>query len=189
MAKRLPEQPDPVVDRRRVFEGRIIRVEVRTIEGENGTRYRREVVLHPGAAAILTELPEGTFLWVRQYRDAVGEALLEVPAGTLEPGEDPAECARREVEEETGRPVADLQPLGAIWASPGFVRERIHLFYARVDRGTTDAVADPDERIETVVLSATEIERRIASGEIADAKSLACWLRFRLMRDEKGWPG
>jgi len=176
------------VDRQIVFEGRIIRVEVRTLEGENGVLFRREVVVHPGAAAVLTELPDGRFLWVHQYREAVGEALLEVPAGTLEEGEEPAACARREVEEETGRHVAELKSLGAIWASPGFVRERIHLFYARVDDGSTDAVADADERIETEALTAEEVERRIAEGEIADGKSLACWLRYRLLMG-RGLPG
>jgi len=188
MSRRLPEQPDPVVDRQVVFEGRLIRVEVRTLAGENGLFFRREVVLHPGAAAVLTERPDGAYLWVRQYREAVGEPLLEVPAGTLEEGEDPAACARREVEEETGRRVAVLKPLGTIWTSPGFVRERIHLFYARLDDRPADAVADPDERIETVALSAEAIEQRIAEGTIADGKSLACWLRYRLLR-ERGWPG
>ena len=119
-----PDSTDPPPDRREVFRGRLISVEV--WEG----RYR-EVVHHPGACAAVA-LHGDDVLLVRQLRDAVGERLLEIPAGTRDvEGEEPAACAAREVLEETGYRVTSIEPLGRILTSPGFCDEEIELFWAR----------------------------------------------------------
>ena len=174
-----------LVDAETVFTGRRIRVEVQTVEMDDGARSTREVVHHPGAAAILCERPDGRFVLVEQYRRAVGAVLIEVVAGCLEPGEDPADCARREVEEETGHRVAQLVPLGAVFASPGFVTEALHLFYAKLDPTAGGQKLDSDERVKVRTFRAGEIEAMIADGRIRDSKTLCCWLRFRL-RNGKG---
>jgi ADP-ribose pyrophosphatase len=165
-----------------VFQGRLIRVELQTVDMGGGKSATREVVRHPGAAAILAELPDGRFVWVEQYRRAVGLRLVEVVAGTLEPGEAPAVCARREVEEETGYKVAELIPLGMVYASPGFVSEALHLFYARLDGACGAQCLDTDERVRPLLLTAGEIDAMIADGRIVDSKSLCCWLRDRMRR-------
>ncbi len=167
---------------RTVFTGRRIRVEVQTVEMENGSTATREVVHHPGAAAILAELPDGRFVLVEQFRRAVGERLLEVVAGCLEPGEEPAACARREVEEETGYKAVELIALGTVFASPGFVTEALHLFYARLDPAAGAQQLDTDERVKVHVLGADEIEAMMRDGRIRDSKSLCCWMLDRMRR-------
>jgi ADP-ribose pyrophosphatase len=180
-------QPDAVPEERltgvrTVFTGRRIRVEVQSVEMENGHRAEREVVHHPGAAAILAELPDGRFVLVEQFRRAVGDRLIEVVAGCLEPGEEPSVCARREVEEETGYKVAELIPLGKVFASPGFVSEALHLFYALLDPAGGAQALDTDERVQIRIYGADEIEALIASGGIQDSKTLCCWLLDRMRR-------
>lgn len=129
-----------------------------------------DLLKHPGAAAILPFLPDGRVLLIRQYRHAVGGDLIEVPAGKLDPGETPIACAARELEEETGQRAGRIEPLGAIWPSPGFTDERIHLFVAHELVATTQRL-DDDELIELVPMDFAEALRRVHSGEIADAKS------------------
>jgi ADP-ribose pyrophosphatase len=151
--------PDDEPARRTVFAGRLISVEV--VEG----RYR-EIVHHPGACAAVA-LHGDDVLLVRQLREAVGERLLEVPAGTRDvEGEDPADCAAREITEETGYRVAGIEPLGRVFTSPGFTDEAIDLFLAR---------AEPDGRgedeIEVVRMPFTEAVRAVHDGRIRDAKS------------------
>jgi ADP-ribose pyrophosphatase len=165
---------------RTVFTGKRIRVEVQTVEMDNGTLASREVVHHPGAAAILAELPDGRFVLVEQFRRAVGERLIEVVAGCLEPGEAAIDCARREVEEETGYKAAELIPLGTVYASPGFVSEALHLFYARLDPAGGAQCLDTDERVKVLPFTADEIQTMIADGRIRDSKTLCCWLLHRL---------
>ncbi len=176
----IPEER--LVGVRPVFTGRRIRVEVQTVEMDNGKRAEREVVHHPGAAAILAELPDGRFVLVEQFRRAVGERLIEVVAGCLEPGEAAIECARREVEEETGYRAAELIPLGKVFASPGFVSEALHLFYARLDPVRGAQALDEDERVGVRLYGAAEIEALIAGGGIRDSKTLCCWLLDRMRR-------
>ena len=183
----MTDQPTSLPDERlreskTVFTGRLLRVEVCSVELPDGRRTTREVVRHPGAAAALAELPDGRFVLVEQYRFAVERRLIEVVAGLLEPGEDPADCARREVEEETGYTVRDLVPLGRIWSSAGFAAEALHLFYAKLDGAAGRQALDPDERVRPVILEADRIEAMMAGGDIADGKTLACWLLNKLRR-------
>ena len=104
--------------------------------------------------------------------------MVEVIAGTLHPGEDPAACARREVEEETSHRAVDMRRLGSIYPSPGYVDEEIHVFAARVAPADNPREPDEDERVEPVVLTTEEVRRKVRDNDIRDAKTLAAWHMF-----------
>jgi ADP-ribose pyrophosphatase len=160
----------------RVFDGRVVRVRVERVRLPNGNEAEIEVVRHGGAAAIVPVLDAGEVLLVRQYRHAIGDWLLEVPAGKLDPGEGPEACARREVEEETGFRAGELRPLGWIWTTPGFSDEKIWLYLAT---GLTVArqALQADEALSVERLALSEAARRAADGEIVDGKSVCALLR------------
>ena len=158
-----------------VFQGRAMRIDVLEIELPGGRRSTREIVCHPGAVVLLAERPDGRFVLVQQYRTAIGETLLEMVAGTLEPGEPPEQAARRELEEESGYVVESLQALGVIVPCPGYSAERLHLFHARVGMQPGATRPDFDEQVAAVVMTREEIDAAIASGELKDAKSIAIW--------------
>lgn len=155
---------------RRVARGARFELITERVTLPDGRTAEVDLLKHPGAAAILPFLPDGRVLLIRQYRHAVGGFLLEVPAGKLDPGETPIECAARELEEETGQRAGRIEPLGALWPSPGFTDERIHLFVARA-LVPTEQRLDADELIELVPMSFEEALRRVRAGEISDAKS------------------
>ncbi len=113
--------------RRRAFLGRRFEVVVDVVTLPDGRRAEREIVLHPGAVVIAAVPAPGRVLLVRQYRHAIGGELLELPAGTLEPGESSDACAARELAEETGFRARSLRALTAFWSSPGILREKMHL--------------------------------------------------------------
>jgi ADP-ribose pyrophosphatase len=143
-----------------VFQGRLVSVEVR--EG----RYR-EIVHHPGSCAVVA-LVAGDVLLVRQYRDAVDREMLEIPAGTRDVrGEDPAECAARELVEETGHRPVRIDPLASVHASPGFLDERIELFLAEVE----PAGEPSEDGIEIVRMALSTAAQAVVDGTITDAKS------------------
>ena len=156
-------------DSREVFRGSLIRVEV-----ERWPAGEREIVRHPGACAVVALTERGDVVLVRQFREAIGDWSLEVPAGVLDhPGESPAECVAREVLEETGRVVESVEPLGTVLTSPGFTDERIHLFLARA---SLEPEHVPEAGIEVVVLSLEAAVAEIRAGTISDAKSVAALL-------------
>ncbi|MFO7172533.1 MAG: NUDIX hydrolase [Bacillota bacterium] len=132
----------------------------------------RDVVRHPGAVVMVPVLGDGRVLLVRQWRAPAGRKLLELPAGTLEPGEEPAAAAERELQEEIGYRSRRLTPLGSFYSAPGFCTELLHLFLAE------DLVPDPrpgdaDEAIEVVILPLAEALVRALRGELQDAKTIA----------------
>ena len=142
---------------------------------ERWGEHEREIVEHPGAVAIVAVDAEGCVALVRQLREATRSRLLELPAGTTEPGEEPLETARRELQEECGLTGGDWRALGAFWTTPGFCRERMHLFAADgVVRGEASPAADED--IELVQWPVAEVRERL--GEIEDAKTLAGLLLY-----------
>jgi ADP-ribose pyrophosphatase len=158
-----------------VFKGRIFDVERIHISLADGTRSVRDVIRHSGAVGVLAEQPDGRFVFVRQYRKAQERVLLEIVAGTLKRGEDPRLCAGRELEEETGWRAGELISLGPVLPSPGYVDERIELFYARLAGEAGAQALDPDERVEPVALTRAEVEAAIDAGTLCDAKSIAAW--------------
>lgn len=164
-----------------IYSGQLLRLEVLDVELEDGTRSLREVVRHPGAVAVVAAKPDGTHVFVRQFRKAVERYMIEVVAGTLHKGENPEACARREVEEETGYRVEEIRCLGDIYPSPGYVDERIVVFVAKVAPGGGLA-QDHDERVEPVEFTEADFERQILDGAILDSKTLACWTLYQLQR-------
>lgn len=137
-----------------------------------GRSHVREVVEHPGAAAIVPLLPEERVCLVRNFRPAIEATLLEIPAGTLEPNETPLETARRELAEETGYLAASLHELQAFYMSPGILRERMHLFVAEnLQLGSTRL--DEGEIVESEIVGWKEAMKMVADGTIQDAKTIA----------------
>ena len=155
-----------------VYEGRVIAVRVDTIEGEDGSSFRRDVVQHPGAVAVVPLTGDGQVVMVTQYRHPVGEWLLEIPAGTLEEGEDPDWCAARELEEETGYTAASMRRLFSMYMAPGYCTELLHVYVAEgLQPG--DARPDDDERIEVTAVPLGDVVGMVRDGRIRDAKTIA----------------
>lgn len=165
-------KPEVQVTSRRIFEGRVVNLRVDRVRLPDGRETEREVVEHRGAAVIVPLTDHDEVLMVRQFRYAVGEGLLEIPAGTLEPGEAPLACAVRELAEEVGAQAARWEPLAAFYPAPGVMTEVMHLFLATgLTEGPADSTPDEDLIVERVPLGqAVDMVRR---GEIRDAKSLA----------------
>lgn len=169
---------EKLVDRLVVRESNYMQVVIDTIETSDGNRRERDVVLHPGAVAVVAVRPDGRILLVRQYRHAAGTVLLELPAGTLDrlddgSVEDPAVAGPRELYEETGYTAKSWRKLGGFWTAPGFAREHMTLFLA------TDLTADPshqgpqpDERLLVEAFTLPELLARAGDDEIHDAKTL-----------------
>ena len=158
---------------RRVFEGKLLTLDVDTVRVPTGVDAVREVIRHPGAVVVVPVLDDGRVLMVRQYRYAVDAVVLELPAGKLDAGEDPAACAARELAEETGHRPGVLRPLGVFHAAPGFSDETLHAFFATDMEPATGAAPDADEIIEAVIFSLEDVRSMVAAGEIHDAKTLA----------------
>jgi len=157
---------------RLVYEGRLIRLRVDEVALPNGRRTVREVVEARGAVGIVALDDEGCVILVRQYRRPAERELWEIPAGTLEPGEDPAACARRELAEETGFTAEEVVLLAGLYMSPGFCNEWMHLFLARGLSEGPQAQAD-DESIRVARVPLAEALAMIRSGDICDAKTVA----------------
>ena len=147
-----------------------VKVSTERVALPNGVTLWLDVVHHPGAAAIVPFIRDDEVLLIRQYRHAAGGTIYEVPAGKLEPGESPEGCAARELEEEAGQRAGRLDPLGAIWTTPGFTDERIHLF-AAFDLEAVPQRLEDDEVIELVRKPLAEALELVWSGELSDAKS------------------
>jgi len=155
----------------KVYRGNIINLRIDHVELPDGRAASREVVEHPGAVAVVALTSERRVILVKQYRTPVGRVLLEVPAGKLTPGERPENCARRELEEETGMRAGKLNLLCTFYTTPGFSDEIMYVFYAgelKKSRKNPDA----DEFLETTTLSLEEAVNKIFSGEIIDAKTI-----------------
>ena len=166
----------------RKYTGKIISVDLLDIELPDGRKAKREVIRHGNAVAIVARRPDGKFVFVKQYRKAAEEALIEVIAGGLEPGEDPIEGARRETAEETGYEVTSIKFLTTIICTPGYCEERIHLYFAEISDKAHAQDQDPDENVYPVVLSEAEVEDGIRNGTIFDSKTLSAWLCWRLAK-------
>jgi ADP-ribose pyrophosphatase len=175
---------EKTLSEKRVFDGRLLKIDAVEVELPDGKKSVREIVRHPGAAVVLVRGPDGRFVFVRQFRKAAEKVMLEVVAGTLEAGEDPAECSRREVGEEAGMTVTRLEKLGAAYPAPGYTAEKLHIFLAEAAEGSSGFTADEDENIQTVSLSAGEIDGMVADGSIDDAKTLAAWLLYKTRKDK-----
>ena len=161
---------------RRVYSGRVISLDVDTVDFPNGTVGELEMVRHPGASAVVPFLdaPDSAdprVLLIRQYRYASDGYLYEIPAGRLDPGELPSDCALRELREETGYSAAEVIPLTTFFTTPGFTDERIHLFAATgLEPG--ESALESDEIVELHPTPLTKAVEMVKSGQIIDGKSM-----------------
>ena len=164
----------------RKYTGKIISVDLLDIELPDGRKAKREVIRHGNAVAIRARRPDGKFVFVKQYRKAAEEALIEVIAGGLEPGEDPIEGAKRETAEETGYEVKSIEFLTTIICTPGYCEERIHLYFAELADGQHAQDQHPAENVYPVILPADEGEDGIRKGTIFDSKTLSAWVAYKI---------
>jgi ADP-ribose pyrophosphatase len=149
------------------------------VELSDGRSFMRVNLEHPGAVVILPKDQGGNLILVNQYRHSVRSYILEFPAGTLEEGEEPESCARRELQEEVKQAAKDWVSLGTLFPAPGFCNEQQHLFFAS-DLTSAELEADHDEVIEIVSMSVQKVEEAIVQGRIVDAKTIAAFMRARL---------
>ncbi|MDD2417781.1 MAG: NUDIX hydrolase [Oscillospiraceae bacterium] len=159
-----------------LFTGNIITVHLDEVQLPNGKTATREVVEHPGGVCVAALNDNDQLLFVRQYRYPYGEVLLELPAGKLSPGEDPLECGKRELQEETGAVAQHYESLGRLYPSPGYCGEIIHMFYAS---GLTYGEMNPDEDefLEVERIPLEKAVQMVLDNEITDAKTQTAVLK------------
>ncbi|HEY48040.1 MAG: hypothetical protein AMJ88_03560 [Anaerolineae bacterium SM23_ 63] len=156
----------------KVFQGKVFAVRIEQVEKPSGETMRVDVVEHHGAVVLIPVDDEGRIWFVEQYRHPTGKWLLELPAGTLDPGEEPEVCAVRECREEIGMSPGQLTPLGGTFLAPGYSTEYLQ-FYLAKDLRRAPLTPDHDEDLNIVRLTWDEATDRITRGELEDAKSLA----------------
>ncbi len=164
-----------------IYSGRVVNLVVADVQLQNGMTSKRELVRHPGAVAIVAIDANDHVLLVRQYRFAAQQVMTEIPAGTLNPGEDPAFCAERELQEETGYKAGELISLGGLFVAPGYTTEFIHLFLAR-DLSESRLAMDDDEFIDVQRVPFNDALAMIDHGQIIDGKSIVGLLKVARLR-------
>ncbi|MBW1989883.1 MAG: NUDIX hydrolase [Deltaproteobacteria bacterium] len=154
-----------------VFSGRVFKVVREEVDLPSGRRARLDLVKHPGAAAVVPIDDQGRVILLRQYRHAAGGWIWEIPAGTLDPGEDMEQCARRELAEETGYSAESFEKIAELLPAPGYTTERIHVFVAR-DLSPAKQSLDPGEVLEVHRVDLAEARAMVADGRIQDSKTV-----------------
>ncbi len=160
-----------------LHQGRKFSFKTDEVELHNGKTITRDVVDHPGAVAIVPVLDDGRILLVKQYRYATGKELLELPAGTLEKGEAPDTCARRELKEETGYTAGSMKKILTMYMAPGYSSEVIHLYFATALK-VGEKHAEEDEDITTEAYGPDELLEMMEKNTIEDAKTIAGVLSY-----------
>lgn len=167
-----------MIENQLVYNGKKVRLEVHHLENEETNRQLiREVVVHPGAVVVLPVMEDGRVLMIRNHRYSVQQVLIELPAGTLEKGEDPMNCAGRELLEETGYLANKLQRIGAFFSSPGILTEKLYAFAAYHLEKKVSALEE-DEEIEIMPVLFDDALKMIDTAEIMDAKTIATLLMY-----------
>lgn len=166
-----------------IFQGKVISLQVDTVRLPDGKEATREIVKHPGAAAVIPLLGDKEkMIVVEQYRKPLEKSQVEIPAGKLDQGEDPMEAAKRELEEETGYAAGTIKHVSSFYTSPGFADEILHLYVAEgLTRGSVNL--DEDEFLEIDAISLEQAEQYIAEGRISDAKTIMAvyvWKLYKL---------
>ena len=165
-----------ILSQRLIFKGKIIEVREDRVIEPAGHEATREIVVHPGAVCVVARPTPDQVILIRQYRHAAGRELLEIPAGTLHHGEDPLDCAHRELEEEIGYRAKQMVQRAGFWTTPGFTTEFMHLYEA-TDLVKTQINPDDDEVIEVEFVDRSVALQMIDDGRIQDAKSILGLLR------------
>ena len=167
-----------LVEKQVIYDGKKVRLELHHLEDDDtGKRHKREVCAHPGAVVVLPFVDGENILLIRNRRYAVGETLVELPAGTVDKGEDPVNCAGRELIEETGYIAGRIKLLGDFYTSPGILSEKMYAF-AAYDLTKAEAALEEGEEIELAPASLDEAIEMIGFGQIKDAKTIATLLMY-----------
>ncbi|TXK89815.1 NUDIX hydrolase [Parageobacillus sp. SY1] len=167
----------------KIFSGKVVQLYVEDVQLPNGKTSKREVIKHPGAVAIIPITKEGKLVLVRQYRKALERALVEIPAGKLEKGEEPLVTAQRELEEETGYRSHSLRHIVSFYTSPGFADELIHLYLAEgLTKVENAASLDEDEFVDILEVTLEEALEMLEKREIYDAKTAYALQYLQLRR-------
>jgi len=174
--------PEKKLSSQQLYRGRAVSLRMDTVEKSNGKTTTREVVEHSNCVAVVVVDEQGNVLLVRQYRYPVGKFLLEIPAGGIDPNEEPIDCVRRELQEEIGYFPQKIEELGGFYSVPGYGTEYLHCYLA-TDLVPSRLIAEDSEGIEVVRVPISKITQLITSGEICDAKSIAALLTFLLQRE------
>jgi ADP-ribose pyrophosphatase len=164
--------PFEIVSSEEKYSGRVLALRVDRVRLENGKEAVLEIIEHRGSVVMVPVDPDGGIWLVRQYRHAAGREILELPAGTLEPGEDPAACAGRELREEIGMAAGGILHIGGFFLAPGYATEFMHVFLAR-DLRPDRLPGDDDEILSPEKYSLVELRRRLEQGLLEDAKTVA----------------
>lgn len=156
---------------RNIYTGKVVTLNIDSVQLPNGETVDLETIRHPGAAAVVPLKEDGTVILIRQFRHAAGGFIYEIPAGKLHPGEDPLSCASRELEEEVGYRASSFELLSSIFTAPGFADEVIHLYKATgLTKGRQQL--DRDEVLEVIEMPLSEAVAKIGDGTIRDAKTI-----------------
>ncbi len=164
------------------FNGRIINLRVDSVELPDGSCSTREIVEHNGGVGVLAITDSGDILTVKQYRSPYAQVVCEIPAGKLERGEDPLECGKRELKEETGATAQKWLSLGKLYPSPGYCGEVIHLFLA-TELSFGDCRPDEDEFLEAECIEFDKAVEAVLNGQIRDAKTQVAILKAKLLKE------
>jgi ADP-ribose pyrophosphatase len=155
------------IESKQLYKGKVVQLQLATVSLPNGRQKMREILVHPGAAAIVPVV-NGKVLLVEQYRTAVGRKTLEIPAGTLEKNESPEDCAKRELIEETGFSASQWDKVTAYYPSPGYSSELIHIFKA----SPLEKVSDIEAELPIHFMELKDLQAEIRTGEIRDSKTI-----------------
>lgn len=173
-------EPPQLLRRKLFYQGRKFAFEVNRFRLPNKVEGELECIRHPGGALVVPVTSDGRLVLVRQYRFTVQGRILEFPAGTVEPGEDPAGTVEREIQEETGYQAGNIQKVGEFFLAPGYSDEIIYAFLATdLVKLENPPAQDDDEDIEVVLMTPDEVEKAIHTGDLADAKSISAFMLVR----------
>jgi len=172
-----------VINRRNIFKGRVIDLSVETIIFSD-QQVEMERINHPGGAAVVSLLSDESVVLIKQYRHCIGDTIWEIPAGRLEPGENPLDCAKRELEEEVGYRAAQIKKLTEIYSAPAYCTEVISIFLATELTPGTQRL-DDDEIIKVVKIPLTEAVLKVKTGEIKDAKTVVGLMLTQIFMNTK----
>jgi ADP-ribose pyrophosphatase len=160
-----------------VFKGRALNLRIDSVHNADGNETTREIIEHDACVAVVALDANGDIILVRQYRKALERELLEIPAGGIDPGEDPEMAVKRELQEEIGYVPGKLEKMSGFYSSPGFCNEFLYLYLA-TELKASRLYADDTPGIITVRIKPRQIKRLIGSGEICDSKSIAGLLYY-----------
>jgi ADP-ribose pyrophosphatase len=164
---------EKTIQTKEIYSGKVVSLQLQEVELPNGKMAKREIIKHPGAVAIIAITDENKIVMVEQFRKALERIIVEIPAGKLEKGEEPVDCARRELEEETGYECRNLELLVSFYTSPGFADEIVHVYIAKgLVKKENAAELDEDEFVNLEELTLDEAIEYIKEQKIYDAKTV-----------------